>query len=297
MPEKLPAQQPKRDIAFGSRGIQVKTVADAWRHCQAIAKSEAGRGQKPEDIYFKLTYGMELGFSPCMAIKAIYVVKGRPALETQPMKALCMSTGELERCKVDLSGEGKTRMAACTVKRRDYEEATFSFSMADAGRANLLGKEPWQQHPDRMLSHRATSIALRDQFPDVLFGIYSKEEAEEIEPPQDTDYTVRESIPLSHALLENGSGEDATEVKGAKMTTGEVDEATAIQEVEDDVQKEHRELERGCELLMAEITDANMDATAFFETRMQDMTNDDLRLAQTRMRGALDSMKEAAAAT
>ena len=53
-----------------------------------------------------------------------------------------------------------------------------------AKKASLWTKPgPWQQYPDRMLQMRARGFALRDTFADVLRGLISREEAEDMPSP------------------------------------------------------------------------------------------------------------------
>ena len=67
--------------------------------------------------------------------------------------------------------------------------------MKDAERAGLLKKDNWQKYPARMLKARAVSYAVNDLFPDVFFGLLSKEEAEEIEAPKATVKAKEKEIP------------------------------------------------------------------------------------------------------
>jgi hypothetical protein len=73
--------------------------------------------------------------------------------------------------------------AICTVKREGRSDpVTRSFSIEDAKRAGLWQKPgPWKDYPKRMLTMRARAFALRDAFPDVLAGLYLREEFEGVE--------------------------------------------------------------------------------------------------------------------
>jgi len=76
-----------------------------------------------------------------------------------------------------------TRTAICQVLRSGRSEPiTRTFSIEDAKRAGLWQKPgPWTDYPDRMLMMRARAFALRDAFPDVLMGLYLREEFEGVE--------------------------------------------------------------------------------------------------------------------
>ena len=99
--------------------------------------------------------------------------------------------GLLESIKEDISETG----AVCTLKRRGEDAVSREFTVEDAKRAGLLGKQgPWQQHPKRMMQMRARAFALRDVFPDVLRGVNIAEEARDM-PVERTWARPRSSNP------------------------------------------------------------------------------------------------------
>jgi hypothetical protein len=69
-----------------------------------------------------------------------------------------------------------------------------TFSMADATRAKLAGKNVWASYPDVMLVARARSACMRAGFPDVLKGVITREEAADY-PSEDEQ--VKEARPTS----------------------------------------------------------------------------------------------------
>jgi hypothetical protein len=76
--------------------------------------------------------------------------------------------------------EGNLLAAFCTVKRKNSEEYTYTFTVEMAKQAKLWGKnQVWQQYPDRMLQMRARAFAIRDQFADSLKGLAVREEVED----------------------------------------------------------------------------------------------------------------------
>jgi hypothetical protein len=69
----------------------------------------------------------------------------------------------------------------CVIKLRGQPDVVRTFSMDDAKRAGLSGKQgPWTQYPNRMLQLRARGFAVRDAFPDALKGLITAEEAQDI---------------------------------------------------------------------------------------------------------------------
>lgn len=122
--------------------------------------------------------GMEVGLTPMMALDKIAIVNGRPTIWGDGALGLVRASGLCEYVKETFEGEGDNLVAICKAKRKgEEEEITRTFSVADAKKAKLWGKQgPWQDYSRRMLSMRARAFALRDLFADVLGGLYLKEE-------------------------------------------------------------------------------------------------------------------------
>jgi hypothetical protein len=136
---------------------------------------------KPENILLAIQMGSEIGLAPMQSLQNIAVISGRPAVFGDAMLGLCRQSPTCKDVIERFEGEGKELTAVCIAKRVGAEPIERRFSIDDAERANLLGKPgPWQQYPKRMLQMRARGFALRDAFPDVLRGMISTEEAQDI---------------------------------------------------------------------------------------------------------------------
>jgi hypothetical protein len=118
-------------------------------------------------------------------VQNIAVINGRPTVWGDALAGLCYQSGLVERIKEFAEGsiEQNNRVWHCEVTRKgEMESHRRSYSMADAKKANLWGKPgPWQAYPDQMLSRRARAFCLRDKFPDVLKGLYAREEFNQIQ--------------------------------------------------------------------------------------------------------------------
>jgi hypothetical protein len=159
-----------------------------------VAKSGlAPKGmQTMEACFVAMEMGLELGLPLMASLQNIAVVNGRPTLWGDSQLAVVRATGELEEFSEWYESDGKrlprnpsaftdTTTAVCRVKRRGMEANESAFSVADAKRAGLWGREgTWSQYPARMMRFRARSFALRDQFGDALRGLLSTEEVGDI---------------------------------------------------------------------------------------------------------------------
>ena len=153
--------------------------ADMLASASIVPKDYIG---KPGNVLVAIQWGMELGLQPMQAMQSIAVINGRPSLWGDAMLALVKAHPAFEWIKEDCDGN----IATCTVKRRGEPEVTQSFSLEEAKKAGLTGKQgPWTQYPKRMLQMRARGFALRDAFPDALRGVISAEEARDTPAERD----------------------------------------------------------------------------------------------------------------
>ena len=171
----------KAPINFGEQGVQLASLEDAFRFANAVAASGfAPRGmEKAEAILVAIQLGAELGLTPMSALQNIAVINGRPAIYGDAALALVRSSGLLEVFREEEIGEaGKdTQGVKVTAKRKGFDEASETFTVADAKLSKLWGKAgPWSDYPKRMLRFRARGFILRDLFGDVLKGLRTLEE-------------------------------------------------------------------------------------------------------------------------
>lgn len=174
-------------MQIGAQGIHLSTVEEAFRFAGALIKS----GLAPKDfktqeaVLIAIQMGAEIGLPPMAALQNIAVINGRPAVYGDALKGIVDGSGLL----AEYTDEVQPTFARVTVTRKGRNPLVRVFSEADAKKAGLWGKAgPWTQYPQRMLLMRARSWALRDAFPDVLKGVISREEAEDI-PPEPRNVT------------------------------------------------------------------------------------------------------------
>lgn len=128
---------------------------------------------KPGNCLVAIQWGMEIGLKPLQAMQNIAVINGRPSLWGDAVIALVRSSTV---CEYIIETQTDTS-ATCRVKRRGEPEQERTFTMQDAQKAGLVGKQgPWSQYPKRMMQMRARAFAVRDVFPDVLKGLPVAEE-------------------------------------------------------------------------------------------------------------------------
>lgn len=170
-----------------------KSLDEAMRYADMISKTDMVpkdfRGN-PGNVLVAVQMGAEVGLPPMQALQNIAVINGRPAIWGDAALALISGRSDCE----DIVEKATDVEATCTIKRRGKSPVVRTFTMDDAKKAGLWGKQgPWTQYPKRMLQMRARSWAIRDCYPDAMKGISIAEEAQDI--PVERDITPKESAP------------------------------------------------------------------------------------------------------
>ncbi len=185
------------------RGFAPATITEAIQFSEMLAKSAMVPKQyqgKPEDIMVAVQWGYEIGLAPLQALQNISVINGKPSVYGDAAMALVQASPVCEGVEEYVEGEGTPNpVAVCVASRKGRKPVVARFSVEDAKRAGLWGKQgPWQAYPKRMLQMRARGFALRDAFPDVLKGLITAEEAQdypdEAKPLPPKDITPRNPL-------------------------------------------------------------------------------------------------------
>jgi len=149
----------------------------AARYAEAIAATDfvpQGLRNNPAAIAAAILYGDEVGLGPMQSLAKIAVINGRPTLAAEAQRALIHAAGH----EFWVEEANTTR---CTVagRRRDSEQTQrVTWTLDDAKRAGIAGKDPWRKYPRQMLVARATAQLAREAFADAIGGLAATEEVE-----------------------------------------------------------------------------------------------------------------------
>ena len=190
-----PAQAEQRDYAGTSgllaireqefRGAPAYIPQESeWAGLKEMARSLCITEFVPKDMRGKpfavlgaLLMGRDLGLPPTMALRRIYVVNGRPALETAVKVALVRRAGhrirvvewDTEHCTVEGWRKGDP----------GDELMQVTYAIADAKLAGDYDKpgDMYKKRPRQMVYNRAAGLLCDTYFPDVTLGLPDPEEA------------------------------------------------------------------------------------------------------------------------
>lgn len=169
----------------------VDLVGPAASLAAQIANTEfvptAMRG-KPAAVAACILFGDELGLGPMQSLAKIDVIEGRAAPKAELARALVQGAGHeiwfeentSQRCTIGGKRRGSTR------------EERVTWTMDDAKRAGLDGKQNWRKWPRAMLVARASAELCRNVFPDCLGGItlFAEEVSDDLDDAPATPATL-----------------------------------------------------------------------------------------------------------
>lgn len=171
------------ELSVGQRGLIPDNFEGLWRMAKMVSNSKFapnGMANQPENCMVAMAHGLEVGLGPMQAVQNIAVINGRPSIWGDAMVGLVLGSGLMEHQRSYFEGKEGTDAytAVYECRRNGMESMSVSrYSVADAKRAKLWGKTgPWTQYPNRMLEIRARAFGLRNNFADVLGGLYMAEE-------------------------------------------------------------------------------------------------------------------------
>ena len=126
--------------------------------------------KSPAGAYAVVQYGYELGLGPMTSLQNINLIQGKPAANGQTMLSLAMSRG------VTFKVEEETHETCTILFKRGNMEYRSTFTVEDAKRAGLTGKDNWKKWPSEMLYWRTVAKGVRRIAPDAVMGLYTPDE-------------------------------------------------------------------------------------------------------------------------
>jgi hypothetical protein len=132
----------------------------------------------PQDAWYAILYGREMGLSPIYSLNNVAVINGKPSLSADAMLAIVKRSPEYGGITVDSSDEG-CKVELKRIYKNGVTDTTIAeFTLNDAKKAGLYDSPGamYKKYPRRMCRARAVAFACRDAFGDILAGNYTPEE-------------------------------------------------------------------------------------------------------------------------
>jgi 5'-3' exonuclease len=163
-----------------SKRLEPQDIKEAWKLAVSLQNSRLyEKFGSSEAILAAILRGRELGFGAISSLEAMNSVMGNGLTWTvDAIAGLVMKSGKAEYLKPI---EMNDKIATYKTHRKDDpdpEPIVMSYTLQDAEDMGLLGKKFWKTMRPTMLRRRALSQICREVYPDVVGGLFSKEELE-----------------------------------------------------------------------------------------------------------------------
>jgi len=168
-----------------------------WRVATGYSRSalvpEAFRGKK-DDCFIACQLAMRLNVDPFMLMQSMYIVHGRPGFEAKLAIALLNSSGKIKgTVKTQFTGTGDDYgcrawcIDADTGERVDGPKVDWKMVKGEGWNKDKalrngggVQKSKWNTMPDLMFVYRASAFLIRSNYPEVLMGMSTAEELEDV---------------------------------------------------------------------------------------------------------------------
>lgn len=165
---------PMTDPAASPLDGWIQVMADVAKLAEYISETELvpeAVRRRPAAVAAIILTGREMGLPPMMALRHIHIVKGKPGMSAEIMRAQVLAAGH----ELDYVETSDTRCVVKGRRRGESEWLTVSFTVAQARTAKIdLGG-----YPEDKLVARATSRLCRRKFADCIAGIPTVDEIED----------------------------------------------------------------------------------------------------------------------
>jgi hypothetical protein len=158
-----------------------------WRVATAFSKSTMVPTHfqgSPENVFIAIQMAFRCGVDPFTFLQNCYIVHGRPGIETKLAIAL-LNRSNVSRgsVKYRVQGSGKTLQCTAYVTEAltgEVLEHTLTWATVEAEGWTKKSGSKWLTDPQVMIQYRAAMRLIRLHFPEVLLGMYSKEELDDM---------------------------------------------------------------------------------------------------------------------
>ena len=135
-------------------------VADVERMAVAVAKSGLFGIKTAEQGVALMLIAQAEGLHPAIAARDYHVIQGRPALKTDAMMARFQQAGGKVEWKVYTDAE-----VTGVFSHPQGGSLTVTWTLEQAKRIGLAGKDNWKNYPRAMLRARCISEGIRSVYP------------------------------------------------------------------------------------------------------------------------------------
>lgn len=147
------------------------------RMAQSVAKSNMFGAKNADQALALMLLAQAEGIHPMKAVQEYHLIEGKPAMRSDAMLARFQSAGGRVQWK-----EHTDQKVVGVFSHPSGGTLEVEWSIERAKAAGLTNKNTWKSYPRQMLRARCISEGVRAVFPGIATGVYTVEEAQDMEP-------------------------------------------------------------------------------------------------------------------
>lgn len=164
-------------LAIYQNFAQTKEIAKALSFSDLIPDHFRG---KPANVLLALEFASRNNIAPFAAMQSMYVVHGRVGMSAAMAISLARKHGVWKKLVYKTTGEGASLAVTAIATLHDDTDVDTTVSLAMATTAGWTKNAIYRSIPEQMLKYRAATFLIRANFPEVLCGMQTTEELEDV---------------------------------------------------------------------------------------------------------------------
>lgn len=213
--------------------FSIDMFREAWKVAEQLSKSKlipTTFQNNPPDCIIAMEMAQRIGASIFSVMQSLYIVHGRPGWSAQFIIAALNSCGRFSPLRFDIEGEDDERTCTAWALEKGTNEKLSGppVSIGTSKKEGWYDKNgsKWKTMPELMLRYRAATFFGRLYAPDILMGMRTAEELQDIDVIDVAPSTLADD--LTTRFLTNG--------ETVNTNTGEIsDSQNAASETQQDL--------------------------------------------------------------
>ena len=167
--------------------------------------------KKPANVLIALEFAYRNDIAPFAAMQSMFVVHGRVGMSAAMAISLARKHNVWRSLRYKVEGKGESLSVTAIATMHDDTEVEATVTMQMANIAGWTKSAIYKSIPEQMLKYRAATFLIRSNFPEVLFGMQTVEELNDVDaakkaiPVNPTPKVVEEPVavdPIIEAVVE-----------------------------------------------------------------------------------------------
>jgi len=177
--------QNNTNLSFGNSGNMFEVMDKAYKFAEIMAGSNLLPNHYKNNVpncFIAIQSAFRIGIDPMLYMQNTYVVGGKLGMGTSFAVSLANMSGKFKSgITYNVEGEGNNMAATAYATLKNGEVIQYTVSMQMAMADGWTKNAKYKSLPDLMLRYRAATLLIRTHIPEVLNGLHTTEELEDVQ--------------------------------------------------------------------------------------------------------------------